>query len=192
MGRPKLPTRPCAVDGCHRDAKARGWCKTHWLRWRKTGDPLGIIGQPRIDVLTRIMRRVVKHDGGCWIFMGHLNRQGYGQVTLSTEDGRALVHRVVYMRLVGPVPQGKELDHRCRVRACCNPAHLEPVTHLENVRRGDASAVHRARHADASTCGKGHPRTPENIRITARGERRCRPCCATWAREARDRKKAAA
>lgn len=43
------------------------------------------------------------------------------------------------------VPYGKELDHVCRVRACVNPAHLEPVTHIENVRRGNMISIVRAR-----------------------------------------------
>jgi HNH endonuclease len=45
-------------------------------------------------------------------------------------------HHVSYTTHVGEVPEGLQLDHLCRVRACCNPAHLEPVTPLVNVRRG--------------------------------------------------------
>jgi hypothetical protein len=34
------PTRPpCDVAGCDRTATSRGWCKTHYFRWRRTGDP---------------------------------------------------------------------------------------------------------------------------------------------------------
>jgi len=28
----------CSVGGCGRDMIARGWCSTHWSRWRHTGD----------------------------------------------------------------------------------------------------------------------------------------------------------
>jgi len=42
----------------------------------------------------------------------------------------------MYEYFKGPVPDGLELDHLCRVRSCCNPDHLEPVTHKENIRRG--------------------------------------------------------
>ncbi|MFK5284023.1 HNH endonuclease signature motif containing protein, partial [Lacticaseibacillus paracasei] len=45
-------------------------------------------------------------------------------------------HRFMYERLVGPIPAGMQLDHLCRVRPCCNPAHLEPVTQRENIARG--------------------------------------------------------
>lgn len=192
MPRKGQPKPPCSIDECEQPAKARSWCKTHWARWKRTGDPLGIRQQERVDVLERIMRKVAKQDDGCWIFTGHLNNKGYGQVNLGQHEGRALVHRVVYERLVGPIPDGLVPDHLCRVPACCNPAHLEPVTHAENVRRGDTPAVQRARFEAMTHCGMGHPRTPENIRVTKTGQRRCRPCVNEWARRARERKKAAA
>src|SRR3546814_19356891 len=47
-------------------------------------------------------------------------------------------HRISYELCVGPIPEGMELDHLCRVRRCVNPAHMEPVTHRENVLRGEA------------------------------------------------------
>lgn len=188
MGRPKLPDVECSIDGCTNTAAARTWCKTHWARWKRTGDPEGLVG--RTDVLERIMRRVDKRLDGCWIFTGCLNRTGYGQVTLSFEEGRALVHRVVYERLAGPIAEGLDLDHLCRVPACCNPAHLEPVTHAENVRRGVSGQVLRARFAAMTHCGRGHERNEENIRVLPSGQRRCRACCREWAQESRDRKKA--
>lgn len=65
---------------------------------------------------------------------------GYGRVQ---HDGVPTpAYRVVYELAVGPIPAGLVLDHLCRVIACVNPAHLEPVTHAENVRRG---AAHRAK-----------------------------------------------
>jgi hypothetical protein len=48
-------------------------------------------------------------------------------------------HRVSYETFVGPIPQGLQIDHLCRVRNCVNPQHLEPVTGVENVRRGMAA-----------------------------------------------------
>lgn len=70
----------------------------------------------------------------CWIWQGELNRNGYG--TIRIKGRRKMVHRIVYEALVGPIPPGEILDHLCRNRPCCNPKHVEPVSHGENTRRG--------------------------------------------------------
>lgn len=72
----------------------------------------------------------------CWMWTGWNSANGYGKVKI---EGRAhMAHRAIYERLVGPIPACHVLDHRCRNRACCNPAHLEPVTVRENTHRGNA------------------------------------------------------
>lgn len=78
-------------------------------------------------------------------------------------------HRVAYEEIMGPVPEGLELDHLCRTRSCVNPSHLEPVTHRENMNRGDV-ATRRKTH-----CPKGHPYDEENTGIY-NGYRNCRAC----------------
>lgn len=71
----------------------------------------------------------------CWEWTGARTKDGYGQATRGGRNVKA--HRHVYQALVGPLTDGvQQLDHLCRVRHCCNPDHLEPVTPLENVRRG--------------------------------------------------------
>lgn len=110
-------------------------------------------------------------DGECRRWTGAHTPKGYGQVAV---DGKVKqVHRVSYEIHCGPIPDGYEVDHRCRVRDCYRPDHLEAVTHLENVRRGDSPAMQAARR---STCPRGHARTPENLRISVDGSRRCRVC----------------
>lgn len=82
------------------------------------------------------------------------------------------VHRVAYELRVGPIPEGMQIDHLCRVRRCVNPAHLEPVSQTENIRRGDSFAGREARQTH---CIYGHPFSFENTLLT-KSERRCRAC----------------
>lgn len=70
----------------------------------------------------------------CWEWTGARSSKGYGSIWY---QGRAQgAHRVVWHLLFGDLPdETPELDHLCKNRACCNPAHLEPVDRAENCRR---------------------------------------------------------
>jgi hypothetical protein len=121
----------------------------------------------------RVLARSVAGPGGCLIYTGSLNKYGYGNVGVKVADKwiTKKAHRVVYEALVGPIPEGLFLDHLCRIRSCCNPAHLEPVTHLENVRRGQGN-----QYKNRTDCSAGHPYTPENTRLRNGKERVCLAC----------------
>jgi hypothetical protein len=84
-------------------------------------------------------------------------------------------HRFAYELLVGPIPEGLELDHLCRNHACVNPAHLEPVIHVENIRRGDTDAQGRC-NRDKTHCPAGHPLDEANTYHNPHGWRACRTC----------------
>lgn len=86
--------------------------------------------------LEKLQPRILVTPSGCWEWQGELNRNGYGRVWI--EGRRLMVHRVVWELLRGPIGEGLVLDHLCKVRCCCNPDHLDPVTQRENVHRGDA------------------------------------------------------
>lgn len=73
-------------------------------------------------------------QGPCWIWQKLLTPDGYARISVHRNNRRA--HRVYYEHYVGPIPEGKQIDHLCRVRACVNPWHLEPVPPAANVRRG--------------------------------------------------------
>ena len=126
-------------------------------------------------VLDRIKAKVHVTETGCWEFTGcRLRGSGYGRVGW---DGRLwLTHRVTYTFLVGPIPDGLEIDHLCKNKPCCNPAHLEAVTRSENIRRG-TQWVHMAERELAKThCPERHPYNDENTYFAPNGCRQCRIC----------------
>jgi hypothetical protein len=106
---------------------------------------------------------------GCWIWIGTLDKYGYGRYS---RFHPRLAHRQSWIREHGDVPDGKHLDHLCRVRCCVNPAHLEPVTCRENLMRGKTLAAENSRKTH---CAKGHAFSTENT-LLIRGRRRCRAC----------------
>jgi hypothetical protein len=123
--------------------------------------------------------------GDCWLWTGTLAGGGYGWFLA---DGKSTpAHRWAYEYLVGPIPDGLDIDHLCRVRRCVNPDHLEPVTRIENVRRGYSSTHQRVK----THCPQGHPYVGWNL-LVDHGRRRCRTCTNERERRWRRAKRAAA
>jgi hypothetical protein len=119
-------------------------------------------------------------ETGCWLWAACRNSAGYGKFGI---DGRVvLAHRFSYEQHVGPIPDGLQLDHLCRVRCCVNPAHLEPVTGSENVRRGKAGEITKVRHAQKTHCPQGHAYTEDNITPQILSGRWTARCCKTCKR----------
>lgn len=145
----------CSVEGCDQLGDRKGLCNRHAKRLYSTGS-VDLV--PRPTPSERLWNAVDKDGpipahrpdlGPCWLRALSLTRAGYSSV--DTQAGgireRGYAHRMAYEELVGPIPDGLELDHLCWVRHCVNPAHLEPVTHEENARRaGEASRLRKARH----------------------------------------------
>lgn len=138
---------------------------------------------PRVsDPIAHIRERCTVTGSGCWEWQRSRNAAGYGEVSLSDYlHVSKLIHVLTYTILVGPVPEGLELDHLCRNRACCNPEHLEAVTHAVNIERGKWEERKREWFKQQTHCRNGHEYTFENTHIRTDGRRRCRTCQREWA-----------
>lgn len=135
----------------------------------------------------------------CWPWTGPIDgRWGYGLFNYECQTEQA--HRVVYELVIGPIPDGLDLDHTCHNedptcgggvcehRRCVNPAHMEPATRAENVMRGKSLIAELARRTH---CPQGHPYNEANTWTSPNktGGRQCRICNRDKARAARARKR---
>ena len=152
----------CIVDDCASPRWAKrtsGYCVKHQRRVDRHGSPDMVRGF-RSDE-DRFLALTYASGDGCLLWRGNTNDQGYGRFSV---EGRSVpAHRWAYEHFVGPIPEGMEPDHLCRVRNCVNHEHIEPVTHRENSQR--------AAYAQA-TCKRGH----ELPAPGANGRRVCRAC----------------
>lgn len=122
----------------------------------------------------------------CWPWLGSINEQGYGQVSINRITWRA--HRLA-VRLDGrKIPPAMVVDHICRNRSCVNPGHLRVVTPKENTLEN--SEHWSAKYAARDHCSKGHKYTPETSFVKQRGHRSyrvCRICQRGYTRRWRER-----
>lgn len=122
----------CAVETCSEKIRARGWCNTHYQRWKRYGDPMMIKEKQPYFSPAWDFRGSYQ---GCWEWTGGLRNKDdqwcqYGAVRI---DGKTkLVHRVAYESVYGSIPEGIEVCHTCDNTLCWRPDHLFLGTRQEN------------------------------------------------------------
>jgi hypothetical protein len=162
---------------------ARGWCRKHYSRWYRNGDPQRA-KYDRTDgpPLDRWLARVEKTES-CWLWRGELDRDQYGTFGVHGADSEApgnyRAHRWGYEHLVRALGEDEVLARLCPNRSCVNPAHLEPTSR--------AVVAARTEHANSKKthCAQGHPFNEANTAYLERGSRRCRACDRIAARKRR-------
>ncbi len=170
--RERDPLKGCKLCGaaCYSDATYCGKrCSSIAVKRGFAARPSRTIEQ--VDELFRTKYRI--DESGCWIWLTAKNKRSYGQFSFQLGDGtrkRTRAHRLSYELVHGPIPDGLHIDHLCCTPACCNPAHLEPVTSAENTRRWLVSL-------GRTSCVNGHPFEPDNVYRPPNGRgRACREC----------------
>ena|SRR6185312_12384546 len=120
-------------------------------------------------------------NSGCWLWLRHVNGWGYGSCTWVEASGRRTrtAHLASWLLYRGFVSKRDRVDHKCRVRCCVNPDHLEPVSHRENILRG--TSPWGGRLVKKTRCPRGHEYNTENTilnRMPHNGfyTRACRIC----------------
>lgn len=123
----------------------------------------------------------VDQGGACWVWQGARDRYGYGVISRGDKTRRA--HRHSFALAGGHLIAGFVIDHKCRNRACVNPAHLRQISNRQNLLESPGTYAGKA--VAKTHCKRSHPLSGGNLRRNVSGSRRCKACDALWLREYR-------
>ncbi len=123
---PKL----CSFADCHKTTRSslEQLCEGHRSQ-KQAGKQLRPL-RIKFANLTEMLDSRTDKSGNCWRWTGHLTNDGYGRQRW--KGSMYLAHRLAYANQNGPIPEDMQIDHKCRNRACVNPAHLRTATHKQN------------------------------------------------------------
>lgn len=131
--------------------------------------------RPKFDTLAEHIEALSVGEPltGCWLWLGSVDKKGYGQLTHKQKHYTA--HRASFAAFKGD-PGGRLVCHDCDQPGCVNPAHLYAGTHVDN--RADMLARERWSHpyGQRTACFAGHEYEQVGYRIAADGSRVCREC----------------
>lgn len=123
----------CSAPACGKPRRAKGYCRAHYHRLMKHGDPLG--GGTSPGELLRFINEVAMHHAGeeCLTWPFGKDGDGYGMVRV---DGKTVAaHRYICELVHGPPPTPEhQAAHTCGNghEGCVSPVHLLWKTPAEN------------------------------------------------------------
>lgn len=141
-------TTTCSLDTCTNPVSTRGWCRKHYARWRRHGDPaVRYVRGYRGPAKDRFWSQVDK-SGDCWAWRGATDQHGYGHFF----DGKHWkAHRWSYAEHNGVSTLDGDVCHHCDNPVCVRPSHLYMALHAVNmadmVTKGRSAG--RERHSQA-------------------------------------------
>ena len=133
----------CSIDGCERPihVQSRGWCRAHYLRWHRFGDPLA--SAPRKDGRTRYLEKVERlGPDDCWSWRGAVTG-GRGRISWNGKPEMAT--RIGWELEYGYAPGELHVCHTCDHPWCHNPRHWFLGTHQDNMADLKAKNLPRGR-----------------------------------------------
>jgi hypothetical protein len=121
----------CSVSECMADHFCKGFCRKHFERWKRHGDPnktLKVMVATRGEPLQWLIRHSSYEDEGClvWPFA----RFPDGRAHMAKGRPARIMCEIVH----GAAPKGAEAAHSCGNAngGCVHPKHLRWATPLEN------------------------------------------------------------
>lgn len=151
-----IGSKVCTIGGCEKPRSARGFCKSHYMRFRRYGNPLA--GRPAappepptVFFHEQLSLAIAHPSDDCLLWPYSRGKDnGYGQLR---EGGRTqLVHRLACIKAHGPPPtRGMNAAHSCRNRHCFQPAHVRWATSKENAadKNRDGTSIYGTKHYSA-------------------------------------------